>query len=183
MLHTMTKTNLPSTAGQAPVADWEKRNAFVASYFETGSRDKACALAGVHRNTAFKWSSEPWFDKALKELKRAGDKHLDGHITKILAKTLIALENRLDEGDEKVLITKEGVFRAQQKLTAKDLAIVTGVLFDKRTAIRREPEVDDKAESALDRIADKLRQYAVNEKMQNNEVVDVESTPIEDDLC
>lgn len=181
----MTKTNLPSTAGQLAVPDWDKRNAFVASYFETGSQDKAMLIAGVHRNTAMKWRAEAWFDKALKELKRAGDKHLDGHITKILAKTLTALEERIDQGDEKVLITKEGVFRAQQKLTAKDLAIVTGVLFDKRTAIRREPEVDDKAESALDRIADKLRQYAVNEKMQNNEVVDVESTIVEsnDDLC
>jgi hypothetical protein len=61
---------------------------------------------------------------------------------------------------------------------------VTGVLFDKRTAIRREPEVDDKAESALDRIADKLRQYSLNEKLTGkSEVVDVESTIIEDDLC
>lgn len=179
----MTKSNLPSTAGQSPVADWEKRNAFAAAYFETGNRDKACVIAGVHRNTAQKWAAEPWFEKALKELKRAGDKHLDGHITKILAKTLVHLEDRIDNGDEKVLITKEGVFRAQQKLTAKDLAIVTGVLFDKRTAIRREPEVDDKAESALDRIADKLRQYAVNEKMGNREVVDVQATEIEDDLC
>lgn len=167
--------NISSTAGQTPVADWEKRNAFVAAYFETGSQAKACVIAGVHMNTAQKWKGEPWFEKALKELKRAGDKHLDGHITKILAKTLVALEARIDEGDEKVLITKEGVFRANQKLTAKDLAIVTGVLFDKRTAIRREPDIDDKAESALDRIADKLRQYALTEKLQGkSEVVDVD---------
>lgn len=179
----MTNPKVPSTAGQLAIPDWDKRNAFAAAYFETGNQDKAMVIAGVHRNTAMKWKAEAWFDKALKELKRAGDKHLDGHITKILAKTLVALEERIDSGDEKVLITKEGVFRAQQKLTAKDLAIVTGVLFDKRTAIRREPEDDTQAESALDRIAEKLRQYSLTEKLAGKgEVVDVESITGED-LC
>jgi len=154
---------VPSTAGQNPEPDERRREAFVAAYFETASIVKSAAIAGVHMNTAHKWRHDTWFEKATKELKRALDKQMDGRITKILSKALDTLEDRIDKGDTKVLSTKDGIFREQVPVSARDLAVVTGVLFDKRNQLRREPENDDGNESALDRIAEKLRQYALVE--------------------
>lgn len=160
-------TKLPGNAviGVEPSfePDERRREAFVAAYFETGNADKSSAMAGVHKNTGKKWKNEPWFDKAVKDLKRALDKQMDGRITKILSKALDTLEERIDKGDTKVLSTKDGIFREQVPVSARDLAVVTGVLFDKRNQLRREPENDDGNESALDRIAEKLRQYALVE--------------------
>jgi uncharacterized protein with beta-barrel porin domain len=152
------------------------KDAFLAAYFETGTADNARLITGLGELAATKLMSTPWFEKELKELKRRKDRQLDGSITNMLTKTLAALADRIDNGDEKVVVTKEGVIRANQQMSGKDLAIVTGVLFDKRAQLRREPEQDDMAASALDRIAEKLRQYTITEKLQGKqEVVDVEA--------
>lgn len=158
-----TNRKLPSTAGQYPEPDEARREAFVGVYFETGNAVKSAQIVGIHKNTAHEWTKAPWFEKAIKELKRSLDKQMDGRITKILAKSLDALEDRIEKGDTKVLSTKDGIFREQVPVSARDLAVVTGVLFDKRAAIRKTPEVDDQAESALERIANKLRQYSLAE--------------------
>jgi predicted MPP superfamily phosphohydrolase len=172
---------LPGNAikGVAPnlEPDLERREAFVLAHFETGNARKACAVAGVHYNTAMGWLREKWFEQQTKELKRALDKKMDGRITRLLARTMDILEDRLEKGDTKVFMTKEGEHRTQVPVGMKDLAIVTGVLFDKRTALRREPEPDDTAVNALDRIADKLRQYALtgnHDALRDTAVEDVE---------
>jgi hypothetical protein len=171
-------TNLPDRykrTGRPP--DQDKRDSFVASYFETGNKETAAKFCGCTIRCADDWVKADWFKKAMRELNREHDKGLDNKITKLLNKTLDQLSQRLETGDEKVLLTRDGEFRTYQQLTAKDLAIVTGVLFDKRNQLRKEPEKDDAAESALDRIADKLRQYSLTEKLQGPaEVVDVEDT-------
>jgi hypothetical protein len=160
----MTKTSkLPSTAGQFPEPDLAKREAFVASYFETGNALKSATLVGIHQNTAYAWKNADWFEKAIKELKRSLDRQMDGKITRLLSKTLDGLEQRLEKGDTKIFSTKEGIVTEQVPVTARDLAIVTGVLFDKRAAIRRAPDNDDNSSSALERIAEKLRQYALTD--------------------
>lgn len=156
--------------------DERRREAFVAAYFETGNAAKSGALAGVHPNTAHKWSHEPWFEKAIKDLKRSLDKQMDGKITKILSRVLESLEDRIEKGDTKVLSTKDGIFERQVPVSARDLAIVGGVLFDKRNQLRREPENDEGNESALDRIAERLRQYALvqnKDPLRDTSVADV----------
>jgi chromosome segregation and condensation protein ScpB len=107
---------------------------------------------------------------------------MDGRITKILAKSLDALEDRIEKGDTKVLSTKDGIFREQVPVSARDLAVVTGVLFDKRAAIRKTPESDDDhAESALERIANKLRQYSLAENKDVLRDTAVEDVKVIDD--
>jgi transposase len=162
--------------------DEERREAFVLAYFDTGHQAKAALIAGVHINTAAKWTREKWFADATKDLKRSLDRRMDGRISKILDKALDRLEDRIEHGDEKVLLTKTGVIRETQPISARDLAVVTGVLFDKRAAIRREPDQDDKAASALERIADKLRQYGATENrdaLRDTATVDVEVREVE----
>jgi len=179
-----TNRKVPSTAGQGPEPDEAKREAFVGMYFETGNAVKSAQIVGVHANTAHKWVHAAWFDKAIKDLKKGLDKQLDGRITKILAKSLDCLEDRIEKGDTKVLSTKDGISRQQVPVSARDLAIVTGVLFDKRAAIRKNPETDDDhAESALERIANKLRQYSVLENhdaLRDTAVQDVEVKEVDD---
>jgi hypothetical protein len=172
-------TKLPSnvTPGQqiCQEPDEARREAFTLAYFESGNAKESAIVAGIHYNTAMEWKRSKWFPVAIRALQVSLDKKLDGRITKILAKTLDHIENRIDKGDTKFFANKEGLIEKQVPISAKDLAVVTGVLFDKRTQLRKEPEQDDTASSALDRIADRLRQYALTDKLQGaQEVVDVE---------
>lgn len=183
-------TRLPSNVApgrQIPTdPDEVRREAFTLAYFESGNAKEAAAIAGIHYNTAMEWKRSKWFPVAIKALQVSLDKKLDGRITKILAKTLDCIEDRILNGDERAFANKDGVVMKHVPVSARDLAVVTGVLFDKRTQLRKEPEPDDSASSALDRIADRLRQYAVTEKLQGKqEVVDVEATAVQDneDLC
>lgn len=167
--------------------DLERRQAFAIAYFECGNVAKACVVAGVHYNTGTRWKGQAWFEKATKDLKKVKDRQLDGRITNILEKALGKLEDRIDQGDTKAFANKDGVIMKQVPVSARDLAVVTGVLFDKRAAIRREPESDDSATSALDRIAEKLREYARTENPAAliKDVTDVEAREVEPDgdLC
>lgn len=163
--------------------DYKRREAFIAAYFETGSLTKATQIAGVHMNTGQVWRRQKWFEQAISELKKSLDRQMDGRITKLLARTLDFLEDRIENGDTKAFSNKFGVEKVQVPVSARDLAIVTGVLFDKRAALRKDPEDDDNAESALERIADRLRQYTVKENkdpLRDTAVVDVEDNS---DLC
>lgn len=166
--------------------DVERREAFVAAYFAGGSQKNAAAIAGVHIDTAGKWCRSPWFEKAMRDLKRARDKGLDGRITRILDKALDQLEERIEKGDQRVVVVGRGEHAHTEvenvPVPARDLAIITGVLFDKRAAIRREPENDDTQVSALERIADKLREVAREQKaLKNDEAVDVEAHEVVED--
>ena len=176
----MVQKRLPSTAGQSMEPDNERRALFVAAFFETGNASKSAVLAGVHLNSAMKWKNQAWFDKAIKDLKKQKDRQMDGRITNTLEKLLIQIEDRIDKGDDKLFMTKDGeVIHKRQKVSLRDLTISSGVLFDKRAAIRREPDSDDSASSALDRIADKLREYARTENPNSlKDVVDVEVTEV-----
>lgn len=163
--------------------DADRRRAFVVEWFENSNLTKCAAVAGVSYNTALKWKGQAWFDKALKDLKRARDRQMDGRITKIIEKALDRLEDRIEEGDTKVFSSKDGIETRKVPVSARDLAVVTGVLFDKRATIRKEPDSDDTASSALDRIADKLREYARTEKiaaLTDAGTVDVEATEVQD---
>ncbi|RQS79760.1 hypothetical protein [Burkholderia seminalis] len=161
--------------------DEERRDAFVAAYFETGKQNESAAIAGVHRITAQKWVKAAWFEKALRQLRRDRDKGLDARITKILDRSLEELEDRIENGDRKVVTVGRGehahIEVENVPVPARDLAVITGVLFDKRAALRKAPDEDENPEmSALERIADKLREAAIQQKaMRNDEAVDVEA--------
>jgi len=168
--------------------DLERRQGFAIAYFEHSNVVKACAVAGVPSSTGAKWKSQAWFAKAIKDLKKVRDSQLDARITNILEKALTKLEDRIEKGDTKAFANKDGVVMKQVPVSARDLAVVTGVLFDKRAAIRKEPDADDTASSALDRIADKLREYAATGSpaaLRDTQTVDVEAREVEDngDLC
>jgi hypothetical protein len=175
-----------AVAASTTEEDYAKKQAFAIAYFEHGNVAKAAAIAGVHYNTGNRWKGMKWFEQATKDLKKAKDRLLDGKITKILDKALERLEDRIENGDTKAFANKDGVIMKQVPVSARDLAVVTGVLFDKRAAIRKEPDSDDSASSALDRIAEKLREYAraENPAAPVKDITDVEVHEVDEDpLC
>src|ERR1700744_931459 len=104
-------TRLPSnvTPGQQidPTPDDARREAFTLAYFESGNAKEAAALAGIHYNTAMEWKRSKWFPVAIRALQTSLDKKLDGRITKILARTLDLIEDRIEKGDTKVFSNKD----------------------------------------------------------------------------
>jgi hypothetical protein len=164
--------------------DWDRRDAFVIAFSQLGNVPKAAAMAGVTQASAYKWCKSEWFKKQMRDLVRQQNKGLDTRITGILDTCLSNLVERLDKGDERVFASKDGPVRMHVPVPAKDLAVITGVLFDKRNQLRKEQDPEDSsAESALDRIADRLRQYELTDKLRGkSEVIDVEPKEGED-LC
>src|SRR5690606_19539667 len=102
-------------------------------------------IAGVPAWTIRKWKQEtPWWNQAVMEVKRAKQEQLDAKLTNLIEKTMSELRDRLMHGDE--VVTGKGK-KIRKKVSARDLSVITGVLYDKRTHIRRDVDpTQDKPE-------------------------------------
>lgn len=146
--------------GLAPkdfTADWERRDKFVVEYCRTGSRKAAIEAAGVHPNTAGTWLKEKWFTERVQEVKRVMDRQMEGRITHIMEETFGQIQERLRDGDPKVL--RDGAI-IYVPVAMRDLTVLTGVMFDKRAALRRDDNPDNgDVATSLEKIASALREF------------------------
>jgi methylase of polypeptide subunit release factors len=167
-------TTTPKIVKRVYAYDDATRDHFVRAHFETGDLVKASKACKISYDTAKIWKKAPWFEEATKELKRAIDRQFDGRITYLLEDTIKELENRVKEGDVKAFLSKDFVIKERVPIPGKDLALIAGILFDKRKMIRDNAEFSGASEHVLDRlgnIADRLRELA---RMSKPEVIDVE---------
>ena len=140
-------------------------------------------MVGIADTTVTKWGNSDWFKKRLEEVRREANRILDRKITVLVDKSLAALEDRLENGDAKLVMPKgpKGEHSPEPQLvrvplTASTLTIMTGVLLDKRAAIRKD-DSDEQATptEAFQRMADKLREFARTTKSIPADVVDVDA--------
>lgn len=112
----------------------EQRLEAVTAYFITGSMKKAAEQVGIKETIIRRWkASSPWWTKALEQVKRKKQDELDSKLTNLLEKTLDELRDRLMHGDE--IVTAKGK-KGRRKVSAKDLGVISGILYDKRRDIR-----------------------------------------------
>lgn len=96
----------------------------------------SCELTGISYRAAEKWKNLPWFKEALQIARERLDNELDNKFTGIIAKGADKLNDQLEHGD--LVVDKDGNLQ-RRPVGAKDTAIITSIIFDKRNLLRGKP--------------------------------------------
>lgn len=148
-------------------------------YAAVGSVTQVAKLAKVPVNTVKSWTQEDWWARYLAQVRREHNEMMDGKITKVIDKALDKIMERIEEGDY-VYDIKQGKAVAMP-MSGRDLAIVTGTVFDKRQLIRGEATKIHAAQTSdahLEKLAEKFAEFVTNKTKQKRvvegEVIDAE---------
>lgn len=126
---------------------------FLVAYLEHGKLSEACRQTGVGYEAAKAFKKQEWFQQGLNALRNERNAQLDAKLTVGLEKSLAAVIDRLENGEQRV--TKSGeIVTIKAGLAAVTMA--TGVLYDKRALLRGEGH-QTAPENILEQLADKLR--------------------------
>ena len=95
---------------------------------------EAARAVGIKEVTAKAWRRTDWWGKIESSARMVASQTADRKLSKVLDLALANLVDRIKIGDP---YTAQGEVRFKP-VTAKDLAIITGVVYDKRALIRGE---------------------------------------------
>lgn len=122
----------------------------------TGNSQKSSKITGIPASTIRWWANESsWWPSLMKKVRKDKNEELDAVQTDILHKTLGKLQDRVENGD--AVITKDGDV-AYKEVSARDLATVHGIIFDKRALNRGDP-TSKSERSDTDAIQQMARQF------------------------
>lgn len=102
----------------------------------TGDLDKTAELCKVTPSAIRTMIKKPEFQAILQEVWKENNLRFDAKFTRIIEKTLDAIEDRLDNGDTQVL--KDGTL-IRRPISGKDLSLISAINVDKRQLLRGEP--------------------------------------------
>lgn len=107
-----------------------------ATYLSTGNMTKAAQASKVKLPTISYWKrNSAWWPLLAKYIRRKLNDELDAKLTGIISKSVEEMHDRLENGEE--VVTKDGQV-IRRKVSYRDLAVGTGVAFDKRQLGRGE---------------------------------------------
>ena len=139
----------------------EQRREAVTQYVLLGNWRRVSQATGIPQRTLNDWATRPWFATLIAEVRAEKATELDGALTRIIHEATDQLLDRLRHGDH-VLV---GGKLERKPLAARDLAIVAGIVYDKRALSRNQPTVIDSgpdlaglAEFLADRGREKIAQ-------------------------
>lgn len=109
------------------------------------------AATGVPAATIRYWRMQDWFKEMVAELQTEDDLGIDARFTKILAKSLDVMSDRLDNGDYQY-DPKTGKF-VRKPVSARDSRAIVETMFDKRNVLRGKPtSITARQEQVSDRL-------------------------------
>jgi len=110
----------------------------VMAYLVTGTSKQAEKFSGVKATVIRDWKSKSeWWPLVMGECRKKKQDELDAAYTSILHQAVGAISERIENGDE--YIDQKTGERKRKLLSARDLAIITGVIYDKRALLRGDP--------------------------------------------
>jgi hypothetical protein len=106
----------------------EKREV-LRQYLLLGSVSRASEATGVAESTikAWRYNTKDWWDRTVNELVTEMEGDYRPNWVRVMGKAVEAIEDRLTEGDER-LVGKE---RVRVKVSAKDASVIAGIAADK----------------------------------------------------
>jgi len=152
------------TAG-SHYTDQQRREA-VAYYLLYGNWRRVSELTRIPQRTLNDWSIQPWFATMLAELRAEKDSELTASYTRIIDVAVEQLLDRLSNGDPYVV----GGEVKRKPVSARDLALVAAITYDKRALARNESPAPGGDDNYLPGLAKYLEDFAmakfVREKQQ-----------------
>jgi len=95
---------------------------------------ESARIVGIKEVTAKAWRRTDWWGRVENAARMVASQTADRKLSKVLDSALAKLTKRIDKGDP---YTAQGEVR-YKPVSAKDLAIILGVVYDKRALIRGE---------------------------------------------
>lgn len=135
----------------------QKKVEAASMYAVLGSMPKVAELTGLPEATIRSWRRQEWFQLILKEVWSENNELLNTKLTKSIQKAQDLLDDRLENGDTKVL--KDGTL-VRVPISGKDLSLITAINFDKRQILRGEPTSRSEQVSSGDKQLTRLEQLA-----------------------
>jgi hypothetical protein len=147
----------------------EQRREAVAHYVVLGNWQAVSEATGIPHRTCTSWAHAPWFATLYAEVRAEKGAELDGAYTRIIHKAADELLDRLENGDA-VLIEGEVLRRP---VSACDLAMINGIIYDKRALARSEPtSITDKGRATLLELAAFMEELAKKKARERGEPID-----------
>jgi len=106
-------------------------------YLVYGNYNAVANELGVSRTAVRNWANKDWWPILLEEIKYLKNIELDSKYTHALEKSMSELMDRLENGDE-VVDLKTGK-KHRKKVTARDSALISAIMYDKRALLRGDP--------------------------------------------
>ena len=132
-----------------------------AEYLVRGTSLQAAKATGVPSATIRSWKTRaPWWNQAIEEARKRLTQDLDAMYTAILHEGGKQILDRVQKGN--IVVDAKTGEKSRAPLTARELATVTGITFDKRALQRGEPTARTEQTPAqiLDQLAKKLEDVA-----------------------
>lgn len=104
-------------------------------YVTEGNMKKVEKMTGIPYVTLTSWKETPWWPMALQFCHKRKDKELELRFSRVIHDTVSEIHDRVVNGDWAVL--KDGD-KVRKPMSGRDLAIVMGVIHDKRQLLRGE---------------------------------------------
>ena len=112
---------------------------------------ESARIIGIKEVTAKSWRRTKWWHKIETAARMVASQTADRKLSKVLDLAVKKIEKRIVDGDP---YTSQGDVR-YKPVTAKDLAIIIGVVYDKRALIRGEAtQLTGEAKSEEERLAE-----------------------------
>lgn len=156
-----------------------KKIEVVTTWLALGKIPMVEAVTGVSRDTIRQWRLQPWWHEIANEIQTETNQELDAKLSKIIDRSLDAINERI-EGGEFILDPKTGsVKRVPVRL--RDVSSVAVNLLDKRDLLRERPEKQKQAELQTDILTKLAGQFAdwvkVNLKKEVSDAVHDQRAP------
>ena len=135
--------------------DRQRREA-VAQYLMLGNVEAVAAATSIPASTIRDWMSTTWWGVLSVEVRAEKGAELDGAFTRIID---LATQQLLDRIENGAPVMVGGEVR-RKPMSARDLALVSAITFDKRALARNQPAQPAPPDLSLQELAESLRAYA-----------------------
>lgn len=116
----------------SPYSDEQRREAAVLLAVH-GTAEHVSKLTGIPPSTLRDWTKQDWFKPIVAEVRRQNALEMDAAFTRVLVSASVQIQDRIEHGD--VVLTKDGT-QVRRPMSGKDLAVVAGIVHDKRERAR-----------------------------------------------
>ena len=107
----------------------------VRGYFLSGNLKTEAMRMGIRYEVAKRASRELWWQEELAALEREAKLLQRAKLSGMLTKAMEELEDRLENGDQVLVKSKDGAHLERVPLGGRDLAVIASTLFEKRSAL------------------------------------------------
>ena len=139
------------------------------AYVTEGNLKAVERVTNISYNTLKLWKDLEWWPIALDFCHRRKDKELEGKLTRIINDSVNEISDRVRNGDWSV--QKDGN-KVRVPMKARDLAVITNLIYDKRAMLRGEsPALLQKTsqEDKLKQLENKFNEFSAQLKAKTIE--------------